>query len=90
MIAQNGIVLPGDATYFSSETERGKVLRVPGKRERAGFQDKDPFASSARAEPEMLRDRGAERAAADDDDEIERPHIVERQAPYFSRTASSR
>jgi hypothetical protein len=82
MIAQNGIVLPGDATYFSSETERGKVLRVPGKQERAGFQAKDPYALSGRDVVRLRR-----RTCAADDEEIERPHIAARQALYFSGDA---
>jgi len=51
---------------------------VFSKQDRPRFEDEDAFRPAGAAEPQMLGDGGAERAAADDD-EIERPHVAARR-----------
>jgi len=61
------------------ETEHGQVLDVLGQDEGTAVEHEDAFAAVGAAEPEMLGERGTERAPADDD-EIERPQITRREA----------
>src|SRR5262249_54444750 len=77
-ISERRVRVPGQTPDLVAETQGRQVLLVLCEEERTRFEHQNPLAAPGTPEPQLLGDRGTERAAADDD-EVEWPHVASRR-----------